>query len=200
MPTRDYDGWEARLVDLSRDRTSRQRQARAAARRTGRASRATACSSAVTDAARRGSISSAWTPTPTSRRCCSRSCAARIDALRRAEGQERRARLPRSAARRARPRARQRGACATGFQRASSASSSTSSRTPIRCRRRSCCCSRPTIPGETDWRSATPAARHASSSSAIRSSRSTASAAPTSAIYREVCAPARGSAARRSCT
>ena len=71
--------------------------------------------------------------------------------------------------------------CGRAFNSASSASSSTSSRTRIRCRPRSCCCWRPTIqlrrtgaklarlPGSSFW-------------SAIRSSRSIASGAPTSAF------------------
>ena len=50
-------------------------------------------------------------PTPTSRRCCSRSCAV-PRALRGAQGARRRARLPRPAAPRARPGARQRRRCA----------------------------------------------------------------------------------------
>ncbi len=88
-------------------------------------------------------------PVPDGRRRRSRGAPAagaarRAGSLRRAEGEGRRARLPRPAARRARPGARQPRACARASSAASSASSSTSSRTPIRCRRRSSCCSPPT--------------------------------------------------------
>ena len=75
--------------------------------------------------------------------------------------------------------------CAPSSSGASRTCSSTSSRTPTRCRRRSCCCSPPTT-----RRGATGARcdrrRASSSSSATRSSRSTASAAPTSASTCEV--------------
>ena len=65
--------------------------------------------------------------------------------LRGAEAARRRARFRRSAAARARPAGRATRASAARSSRASRTSSSTSSRTPIRCRPRSCCCSRPTI-------------------------------------------------------
>ena len=51
------------------------------------------------------------------RRAAAAGAARRHRSVRRAEGARRRARLPRSAARRARPGARQRAACARGFQR-----------------------------------------------------------------------------------
>ena len=47
--------------------------------------------------------------------------------------------------------------CAPSSRAASPTSSSTSSRTPIRSRPRSCCCSSPTIPAQRDWRAAVPA-------------------------------------------
>ena len=75
-------------------------------------------------------------------------------------------------------------------RRSSRGSSSTSSRTPIRCRPRSCCCSPPTIP-RRDRRGARRPHPASCSSSAIRSRRSTGSAAPTSA-------PTGGSAGRSS--
>ena len=109
-----------------------------------------------------------------------RRAARRDRSVRGAEGAGRRARLPRSAPRRARSRARQRRRPPAGSRRASRASSSTSSRTPIRCRPRSCCCSPPTTtPRRTGDAPGRGPAR--CSSSAIRSSRSTASAGPTSA-------------------
>ena len=49
-------------------------------------------------------------------------------------------------------RARRAPTCAPTSSAASRTSSSTSSRTPIRCRRRSSCCSPPTIPPTRDWR------------------------------------------------
>ena len=103
--TPDYDGWEAGLVDLSRDRVlGNVRHGRGALYKNGvrRDERARTRSSSCD----RASISSAWTPTPISRRCCSASCAARRRDTR-AEGRGGRARLPRSAGARARPRARQ---------------------------------------------------------------------------------------------
>ena len=81
-----------------------------------------------------------------------------------------RRRLLRSADDGARPLARRRRRCAARCGRASTPCSSTSSRTPTRCRRRSC--------GWSAAGSPTTTAR-ACSSSAIASSRSTSSAAPT---------------------
>ena len=83
--------------------------------------------------------------------------------------------------------------CAPRSSRASRTCSSTSSRTPIRCRPRSCCCSSPTIRARpTGVRCGR---RRASCSwSAIRSSRSTASAAPTSASTRRCASSCAGTA------
>ena len=80
---------------------------RAAARRTATASRATSVLERARPTSARGSTSSAWPPTPTSRRSCSRSCAGALERYAEMKAQGRRARLSRSAARRARPRARQ---------------------------------------------------------------------------------------------
>ena len=79
------------------------------------------------------------------RRCRSGRAAARRVArqpgsLRGAEGAPRRAGLLRSAAPRTQPGARARRRCARSSSRGVPASSSTSSRTPIRCRPSSCCC------------------------------------------------------------
>ena len=85
-----------------------------------------------------------------------RGAARRRRRLRAAEAARRRARFRRPAAARARPAGRATRASARRFRRASRTSSSTSSRTPIRCRPRSCCCSRPTIRRKRDWRRVTP--------------------------------------------
>ena len=162
-------------------RRSRNVQDTAAAPRTATACRATASLQARDDAARRGSISSGWTPTPTSRRCCSSELRGAIDRYEQLKARRRRARLPRSAA------AARATWCATtrwsrrGFQRALQAhlrrrvpghrSAAGGDPAAARGRRR-----------RRDRLAARPAAARAScSSSAIRSSRSTASAAPTSA-------------------
>ena len=77
----DYDGWEAGLVDLSRDRAlANVRHGRGALYKDGVRARPRA--RRRSSSCGRGSTSSAWTPTPTSRRCCSRSCAARSTATR----------------------------------------------------------------------------------------------------------------------
>ena len=70
--------------------------------------------------------------------------------------------------------------CGGTCSRSSRGSSSTSSRTPIRFRRRFCCCSRPTIPTRSTTADRSPLTPASCSSSAIRSRRSIASAAPTS--------------------
>ena len=131
-------------------------------------------------------------------RCCTRELRGAVDALRGAEAARRRARLRRSAAAGARPDPRRRRACAPTSSSASRTSSSTSSRTPIRCRPRSCCCSPPTIRRETRLARASARRRASCSWSAIRSSRSTASAAPTSAsTWRSAsCSRARGARVR----
>ena len=97
------------------------------------------------------------------------------------KSQGRRARLSRPPAQGARSDPGRRQRCARAFSSASSGSSSMSSRTPIRCRPRSCCCWPPTIRLR---RTGAKLARFrgSSSSSAIRSSRSIASGAPTSAF------------------
>jgi len=96
------------------------------------------------------------------------------------------------------------------LQRAARGSSWTSSRTPTRCRRSCCSCSRPTTPtSATGGRCARCQA--SCSSSATRSSRSTASAGPTSACTttsaincsgtaRAISRWRRASAARRRCS
>ena len=71
---KDYDGWEARLVDLSRDRNFA-RFAPGAGPATSRACRGSA-SSTRTKRSRGGSTPFGWTPTPTWRRRCSASWAA----------------------------------------------------------------------------------------------------------------------------
>ena len=150
----DYDGWEARLVDLSRDRNfSKARHGRGPGYKQGVARRVVIDAieqlRAHLDQFRHGG-----------RRRSRRGAAAGADAARRAlrgaEGARRRARLPRPAAQGARPRQERCRRSAAASRRASRTSSSTSSRTPIRSRPRSCCCSRPPIPSQTDWRAVTP--------------------------------------------
>ena len=78
-----------------------------------------------------------------------------------AQGPRRRARLPRFAAPRARSDSRQRDRAQALSEPASGASSSTSSRTPIRCRRSCSCCWRRRIPSETRWQHVDPVAGQA---------------------------------------
>ena len=152
---RDYDGLEAQLVALDsyKFRTS----AHGAADQPVRARRA-----ARRGARRARGAGGAARGVQVRRRRRSRGAAARRAGhgdrrLRSGEGARRRARLPRSAGARARPRARHARRCAPRFSSASRTCSSTSSRTPIRCRPRSCCCSRPTIRPRRDWRAVRPA-------------------------------------------
>ena len=181
---RDYDALEAELLRLLRgdaralamERARRAVSRRLPARRSHGATRR---------AAARALRAFATPPAPTSRRCCATSLWPLVALLRRAEAARRQARLPRPAAARPRPGARRPPRARTSCSAASAASSSTSSRTPIRCRPRSCCCSRPTIRRSRDWLARGPR-RASSSSSAIPSSRSTASAAPTSRSTRSV--------------
>ena len=102
----DYDGWEARLVDLSRDRNFSKRPSRARAglqagghapARDRRLRRAQAAARSVPHGRRRRP-----------RRGAAAGAARRDRRLRAAEGAVRRARLPRPAAQGARPGARQR--------------------------------------------------------------------------------------------
>ena len=75
----DYDGWEAGLVDLSRDRVLANLKTGPRRRRTATASRATAsCRRSLTFA--RVSINSGWRRTPIWQRYSSRSCAVRSSA------------------------------------------------------------------------------------------------------------------------
>ena len=76
--------------------------------------------------------------------------------LRGAEAARRQARLPRSTALDPRSPARAIAACATSCSSASRICSSTNSRTPIRCRPRSCCSCRPTILRQSDPIAARP--------------------------------------------
>ena len=119
-------------------------------------------------------------------RCCTRSCAGASTTYERRQAARRRARLPRPAARARATCCATTPTCAPSSSARFTHSSSTSSRTPIRCRPRSCCSSRPTIPRETRLAARRAACRASCSSSAIRSSRSTASAAPTSRSTRRV--------------
>ena len=90
------------------------------------------------------------------RRALARGAARRHRRLQDAEGARRRARFRRSAAARARSDRAATPRSAARFRRASRICSSTSSRTPIRCRPRSCCCSPPTTRDEQNWRNVTP--------------------------------------------
>ena len=175
---RDLDGWEARLVDLvarsrlladAEGQRLQVRQGRDAVRRARRARRAVRRSPAVPRE----------TPTPTSPPACSRSSPARPSAIRRSSSAAGALDFADLARARARPDPKQRRGPARTCSRSSRGSSSTSSRTPIRSRPRSCCCSRPTI--RRRGLGAFVPSPASCSSSAIRSRRSTGSAAPTSA-------------------
>ena len=191
----DYDGWEAGLADLSRDRTlANMKQGRGASYR---------------DGVTRDRVVTSLTE-----------LRARLDQLRMDADadlaallqQELRGALDRYEALKARDGAldfldlllvarnlvRDNAACARGFSSAARASSSTSSRTPTRCRQRSSCCWPPTIPPKP-----TGAARGRSLAGsfwlAIRSSRSIASAAPMSPSIAMSAAGSK-SGARRRCS
>ena len=84
------------------------------------------------------------------------------------------------------PGSRRRRRCGGTSSTASRASSWTSSRTPIRCRRSCCCCSSSADPARRAG-SMSRRCPASSSSSAIRSSRSIVSGAPTWALYQRVC-------------
>ena len=158
----DPDGWEAR-VDRSRAEPrlpARAHGPRPPIRR-GRC-RATRSGPRTQSLLQRARRLPARGRLPTSPRCCTTSCATCVDALRGAEARRGRARLSSicccaraicSSTHRGGPRARSR--------RASRTCSSTSSRTPIRCRPRSCCCWPPTIPPSATGSSVTPGARQA---------------------------------------
>ena len=163
---RDLDGWEARLVDLVRDRglsrtrkgsgykfgeTRRHRTEVLAARD----ALFTTCSSSAGRRRRPGRVPAAGT-------------GRRDGALSGAEAGGWRARLHRPAGEGAGSDQGERGRPRASAARSSRGSSSTSSRTPIRFRPRFCCCS----PSDVSPASC--------SSSAIRSRRSTGSAGPTS--------------------
>ena len=143
----------------------------------------------------------AWrsTTSAASRRRLGRAAARGAARLRRqvrgAEGARGRARLPRSAGSRARSGAGERRKCARTFRAASAGSSSTSSRTPIRCRPSCCCCWRPTIRTRRAGSTSLPSPASCSSS-AIRSSRSIASGARTWTSI-DACATCSSSAAPR---
>ena len=141
---RDYSRLEGALVDLGQESPVSSRRAKAAA-----STIAPACSGKMSPRARRAAGRARRVRDRCERR--SRRAAARGAArVRRARTSRRRPRPARSIfsicfSRRATwfamtPR------CAAASSSASSVCSSTSSRTPIRCRRRSCCCWLPTIP------------------------------------------------------
>ena len=137
------DGWEAALVDLSRDRNFSKA-------RTG--TRAWLSSRGVASAAGRpaGGLENQARAIPSRRGCRSRGRAAagavrRDRSLRSAQGPHRQAGLPRSAPQGARSGEERRRASAAAFSSDSPTSSSTSSRTPIPCRPSCCSCWRPRI-------------------------------------------------------
>ncbi len=127
----------------------------------------------------RASIGSGWMPTPISPHCCSGSCAGRSSATRSSRPRPARSTSSTCWSVRAISSAAIRW-CGAASSSASPTSSWTNSRTPIRCRRRSSCCSPPTTrPRPTGG--ASGRCRAACSWSAIRSSRSTGSAGRMSA-------------------
>ena len=110
----DYDGWEARLVDLSRDRNfAKARHGRGPGYGAGVARDAVLTASSSFAAI---SISSGWRRTPISPRPFSRSCARAIERYEELKHARRCSRLSRPAAQGARPGAQRCRAFGSGFQ------------------------------------------------------------------------------------
>ena len=190
----DFDGLESQLIDLRRNRDFKRARKGSGPTYAKGVPRATGARGARRADARARRL-------PAARRRRSRGAAARraarvrrsLSALKAREG---RARLSRPAAARARSDSRQHDRCAITFRPASAASSWTSSRTPIRCRRSCSCCWPRRIPARRAGSTSIPCPASCSSS-AIRSSRSIGSAAPT-CTSTDRCASSSSIAAPRS--